>query len=48
MKGRSHFNQIWVQMPFPKVIGVMGTFITDKCSSCHNKGGKGFLPSNRR
>ena len=48
MRGRSHFNQIWVQMPSLKGDWGLGpTFITDKCSSCHVKGGKGFLPSNR-
>ena len=48
MRGRSHFNQVWVQMPSLKGDWGLGpTFITDKCSSCHVKGGKGFLPSNR-
>ena len=43
MRGRSHFNQIWVQMPSLKGDWGLGpTFITDKCSSCHVNGGKGF------
>ena len=48
MRGRHHFNQKWVQ--FPSLGGDWGlgpTFITDRCSACHVKGGRGRPPQTR-
>jgi len=45
MRGRHHFNQNWVQ--FPSLGGDWGlgpTFITDRCTGCHVKGGRGDVP----
>ena len=45
LRGRHHFNQNWVQ--FPSLGGDWGlgpTFITDRCSACHVKAGRGAPP----
>lgn len=45
LRGRHHFNQNWVQ--FPSLGGDWGlgpTFITDRCTGCHVKGGRGDVP----
>jgi CxxC motif-containing protein (DUF1111 family) len=45
MRGRHHFNQNWVQ--FPSLGGDWGlgpTFITDRCTGCHVRGGRGDVP----
>jgi len=45
LRGRHHFNQNWVQ--FPSIGGDWGlgpTFITDRCSNCHVKAGRGAPP----
>jgi len=45
LRGRHHFNQNWVQ--FPSLGGDWGlgpTFITDRCSGCHVKAGRGRVP----
>jgi CxxC motif-containing protein (DUF1111 family) len=45
LRGRHHFNQKWVQ--FPSLGGDWGlgpTFITDRCSGCHVKAGRGRPP----
>ena len=45
LRGRHHFNQNWVQ--FPSLGGDWGlgpTFITDRCSTCHVKAGRGSPP----
>ena len=46
LRGRHHFNQNWVQ--FPSLGGDWGlgpTFITDRCTGCHVKAGRGHPPS---
>lgn len=46
MRGRHHFNQPWVV--FPSLGGDWGlgpTFISDRCSGCHVKAGRGNVPS---
>jgi CxxC motif-containing protein (DUF1111 family) len=46
MRGRHHFNQPWVV--FPSLAGDWGlgpTFISDRCSGCHVKAGRGNVPS---
>ncbi len=46
LRGRQHFNQKWVV--FPSLGGDWGlgpTFITDRCSGCHVKGGRGTPPA---
>jgi CxxC motif-containing protein (DUF1111 family) len=46
LRGRHHFNQNWVQ--FPSIGGDWGlgpTFITDRCTGCHVKAGRGHPPS---
>jgi CxxC motif-containing protein (DUF1111 family) len=45
LRGRHHFNQNWVQ--FPSIGGDWGlgpTFITDRCTGCHVRGGRGDVP----
>lgn len=45
LRGRHHFNQNWVQ--FPSIGGDWGlgpTFITDRCTGCHVKAGRGRPP----
>lgn len=45
MRGRHHFSQKWVQ--FPSLGGDWGlgpTFIADRCSACHVRGGRGTMP----
>jgi CxxC motif-containing protein (DUF1111 family) len=45
LRGRHHFNQNWVQ--FPSLGGDWGlgpTFITDRCTGCHVKNGRGSVP----
>jgi CxxC motif-containing protein (DUF1111 family) len=45
MRGRHHFNQPWVV--FPSLAGDWGlgpTFISDRCSGCHVKAGRGKVP----
>jgi CxxC motif-containing protein (DUF1111 family) len=46
MRGRVHFNMKWVL--FPSLGGEWGlgpTFIADKCSECHIRGGRGHPPA---
>ena len=46
LRGRHHFNQNWVQ--FPSIGGDWGlgpTFITDRCTGCHVKAGRGMPPT---
>src|SRR5581483_11435856 len=48
LRGRHHFNQNWVQ--FPSIGGDWGlgpTFITDRCTGCHVKAGRGRPPEAR-
>jgi CxxC motif-containing protein (DUF1111 family) len=49
MRGRHHFNQPWVV--FPSLAGDWGlgpTFISDRCSGCHVKAGRGNVPAGAR
>jgi CxxC motif-containing protein (DUF1111 family) len=45
LRGRHHFNQRWVV--FPSLQGDWGlgpTFISDRCTGCHVKAGRGSVP----
>jgi CxxC motif-containing protein (DUF1111 family) len=45
LRGRQHFNQKWVV--FPSLGGDWGlgpTFVADRCSGCHVRGGRGDTP----